>query len=108
MPTFAFWYAVFLFGGAVGATAGATFDNGPALLAGLLGGMALSGWLAQQLASNPASSSPDLETPSGETQQSAQGPDTASTHPVLQEPAIIALPDTFGWPSLPKGMIAGS
>src|SRR5262245_7921762 len=55
MPTFLFWYAVFLVGSAVGATAGSTLGNGFAVLAGLLGGMAVSGWIAERLSSNRSS-----------------------------------------------------
>jgi hypothetical protein len=52
MRTFAFWYAVFLVGSAVGATAGSSCGDGFAVLAGLLAGMALSGWIAERLYTN--------------------------------------------------------
>jgi hypothetical protein len=110
MPTFAFWYAVFLFGGAVGAMVGATFESG---LAGLLGGMALSGWSAQQLSSNRASSSLKPETlliqpPSGETwAKNAESLQFTAAHPGSQKAAFIAaVPDPFGPLPLPKGMHA--
>jgi hypothetical protein len=48
MPIFIFWYAVFLVGSAAGATAGSSFGNGFAVVAGLLSGMAISGWIAEQ------------------------------------------------------------
>jgi hypothetical protein len=52
MATFLFWYAVFLAGSAVGATAGSSFGNSFAVVAGLLGGMAISGWIAEHLTLN--------------------------------------------------------
>jgi hypothetical protein len=52
MATFLFWYAVFLAGSAVGATAGSSFGNSFAVVAGLLGGMAISGGIAEQLLLN--------------------------------------------------------
>jgi hypothetical protein len=116
MPTFAFWYAVFLVGGAVGVAVGATFESGLALLAGLLGGMALSGWSARQLSSNRASYPPKPETlliqpPSGETQSSAQdwaqdaeSVQFAAAHAGLPTGLITAVPDMFGPLHVPKGM----
>jgi hypothetical protein len=35
MPAFAFWYAVLLLGGAVGAAVGSSFDNGLTFIAGV-------------------------------------------------------------------------
>lgn len=55
MRTFAFWYAVFLVGSAVGATAGSSFGSGFAVVAGLLGGMAISGGIAERLYMNRSS-----------------------------------------------------
>jgi len=52
MATFLFWYAVFLAGSAVGATAGSSFGNSFAVVAGLLGGMAISGGIAERLLLN--------------------------------------------------------
>jgi hypothetical protein len=61
MPAFVFWYAVFLMGSAVGATAGSSFGNGFAVVAGLLGGLAISGWIAEQLPLNRGISAPHSE-----------------------------------------------
>src|SRR5690349_14374888 len=104
MPAFAFWYAVFLLGGAVGATAGSSFDNGLALIGGLLGGMALSGLVAGELASKrlflPHSEKSDIQ-PAQVPQALPKGLDRvrfASSHP-----GITAAPDTFGPLWLPKG-----
>lgn len=55
MPAFLFWYAVFLAGSALGAAVGSSFDNGFAVVAGLLGGMAISGWIAEHLSLNRSS-----------------------------------------------------
>jgi hypothetical protein len=55
MPTFVFWYAVFLAGSAFGAAAGSSFGDGFAVVAGLLGGMAISGWIAEHLFLNRSS-----------------------------------------------------
>jgi hypothetical protein len=54
MRTFTFWYAIFLVGSAVGATAGSSFGEF-GVLAGLLGGMTLSGWIAERLYMNRGS-----------------------------------------------------
>jgi hypothetical protein len=61
MPTFVYWYAVFLMGSAVGAPAGSSFANGFAVVGGLLGGIAISGWIAEQLPSNRRASALDSE-----------------------------------------------
>jgi len=45
MLIFAFWYAVFVIGGSVGAAAGSSFGNGFAFVAGLLSGIVISGWI---------------------------------------------------------------
>ena len=107
MPTFAFWYAVFLFGGAVGATAGSSLGNGLAVVAGLLGGMALSAWVAQRLCPKRLLSSPNSEKRAIQPALSAppgspKGLDRvrfASAHP-----DVTATPDLFGPLWLPKGI----
>jgi hypothetical protein len=113
MPTFAFWYAVFLFGGGVGATAGLSSGNGLALIAGLLSGMALSGWVAQQLCSKRLSAllypqKSAIQPAWNPPQASPQGLDRvgfASSRPGPQTPETsTALSDTFGPLWLPKGM----
>jgi hypothetical protein len=71
MPTFVFWYLVFLIGSTVGTTAGSSFDGGFAFVAGLISGMAISGWIAAQLSSNRWSSAPDPEKPLVQPKQSA-------------------------------------
>ena len=107
MPTFASWYAVFLFGGAVGVTAGSSFGNGLVFIASLLGGMALSGCVAQQLCpkrlfSSSNSEQRTIQPASSTPQASAKGLNRvrfASAHP-----GVTATPDTFGPLWLPKGM----
>jgi hypothetical protein len=106
MPTFVFWYVVFLVGSAVGATAG---SNGFAAVAGLLGGMAISGWIAEQLPSNR--SAPDPEKPLVQPKQTAtltQGMERirfASASLSLEASETTAAEhDTLGVFSLPKGM----
>jgi hypothetical protein len=107
MPTIAFWYAVFVFGGAVGATVGASFGNGLVFIAGLLGGMALSGWVAQQLCSKHLLSFSHFEKPAiqpalSAPQGSAKGLDRVRF--ASARPGLTATPDTFGPLWLPKGM----
>jgi hypothetical protein len=113
MPSFAFWYAVFLLGGGVGATAGLNSGNGLAPIAGLLSGMALSGWVAQQLCSKRLSAlaypqKGAIQPAWNAAQASLQGLDRvgfASARPGLQTPGTRTVaPDTFGPLWLPKGM----
>ena len=110
MPTFAFWYAVFLVGSTVGATAGSSFGDGFALVAGLLSGMAISGWVAEQLSAKRWSSASRPEKPLVQTEQSAtpaQGLERirfAST-PLNVEPSTMdSEHNNLGTFSLPKGM----
>jgi hypothetical protein len=111
MPTFVFWYAVFLVGSAVGATAGSSFGNGFTVVAGLLGGMAISGWIAQQLPSKGWSSVPDPEklvVQPKQTATPAQGLERIrfASAPLCLEAfkTTAAEHDTLGAFSLPKGM----
>jgi hypothetical protein len=119
MPTFLFWYAVFLVGSAVGATVGSSLGDGYAVLAGLLGGMAVSGWIAEQLLlsrpSAPSSEKPLVQpSPSVQPSQSAAAPQglervrfaSASGSPGLEGSEMKAAEHgTFGGAfSLPKGM----
>jgi hypothetical protein len=111
MPTFVFWYAVFLMGSAAGATAGSSFGNGLAVMAGLLGGMAISGWIAGQLPSNRRASEPDSEKSLIQPKQTtmpAQGLERirfASASPSVDASETTAAEhDTLGAFSLPKGM----
>jgi hypothetical protein len=109
MPNFAFWYAVFLFGGAVGVTVGSSFDNGLALIAGLLAGMAISGWIGEQLSSNrwSSASNPEKLGQPVATQALAQGLERirfASAPLELKAPETMAAElHTLGSFSLPKG-----
>jgi hypothetical protein len=109
MPTFVFWYVVFLVGSAVGATAGSSFGNGFAVVAGLLGGMAISGWIAEQLPSNRSAPSP--EKPLVQPKQTAtpkQGMErirfASASLSVEASETTAAEHDTLGVFSLPKGM----
>jgi hypothetical protein len=111
MPTFMFWYAVFLVGSAVGATAGSTFDNGFAVVAGLFGGTAISGWIAQQLPSKGWSSVPDPEKLFVQPKQT--GTPALGLERIRFASASLSLEafrttaaehDTLGAFSLPKGM----
>jgi hypothetical protein len=115
MPNFAFWYAVFLFGGAVGVTVGSCFGNGLALIAGLLAGMAISGWIGKRLSSNrwSSASASNPEKPLGQPEPSAtkalaQGLERirfASAPLELRAPETMAAElHTLGSFSLPKGM----
>jgi hypothetical protein len=110
MLTFVFWYAVFLIGSAVGATAASSFGNGFAVVVGLLSGMAISGWIVEQLPSNLWSSAPDPEKPLVQpkhTATPAQGLKRirfASASPSLSSETTAAEHDTLGAFSLPKGM----
>jgi hypothetical protein len=111
MPTFLFWYAVFLAGSAVGATAGSSFGNGFAVVAGLLGGMAISGWIAESLSLNWSSGiylAKPLLRPE-QTSAVAQGLERirfASSSQGLEASEVKgAERDTLGGAfSLPKGM----
>jgi len=111
MPTFLFWYAVFLIGGAVGVTAGSGFGNSLGVVAGLLGGMAISGWIARQLPLK-RSSGVCPEKPLIQPKQTAtavQGLERiriASASQDLEAPETKAAGrDTLGGAfSLPKGM----
>ena len=111
MPTFVFWYAVFLIGSAVGATAGANFYSGFAVVAGLLIGMAISGWIAEQLPSNRWFSAPKSENPLFQPKQiatSAQGLErirfVAGSLSLEASETKAAVHDSLGAFSLPKGM----
>ena len=121
MPTFLFWYAVFLIGSAVGATVGSSLGDG--FLAGLLGGMAVSGWIAERLTLNWLSATSPEKT-SVQPRQSTAGPQglervqlaSASASPGLEASGLeasgpeasetkAAKHDAFGGAfSLPKGM----
>ena len=111
MATFLFWYAVLLAGSAVGATAGSSFGNGFAVVAGLLGGMAISGWIAERLSSK-GSSAADPAKPliqPEQTSTAAQGLERirfASVSQRLEGSEVKAAEcDTLGGAfSLPKGM----
>jgi hypothetical protein len=110
MPTFVFWYAVFLIGSAVGATAGANFYSGFAVVAGLLIGMAISGWIAEQLPSNrwsPADTEKPLDQPK-QIATSAQGLErirfVAGSLSLEASETKAAVHDSLGAFSLPKGM----
>jgi len=120
MPTFVFWYAVFLAGSAVGATAGSSFGNGFAVVAGLVGGMAISGWFAKHLRWNRFSAScpakpliqPDQTKPLIQPDQTApavQGLERVRFASASQRLEVsetkAAERDTLGGAfSLPKGM----
>ena len=106
MPAFAFWYAFFLLGSAVGATVGLSFNSALAFVIGLLGGMALSGLVARQLSSTrlllPDSEKHEIQPALQASQTLPKGRDRvrfASAHP-----GLAATPDTFGPLWLPKGM----
>jgi hypothetical protein len=111
MRTFAFWYAVFLVGSAVGATAGSSFGNGFAVVAGLLGGMVISGGIAERLQMNRSSAicpEKPLVRPK-QTATAAQGLERirfASASPGLETSETKAVEhDTLGAAFyLPKGM----
>ena len=111
MPTFVFWYAVFLAGSAVGATAGSSFGNGFACVAGLLGGIAISGWVAEQLTkkrSSAAYPAKPLIQPQ-QTSRAAQGLDrirfaSGSQGPKVSEVKGAGGASLGGSFSLPKGM----
>jgi predicted lipid-binding transport protein (Tim44 family) len=111
MPTFAFWYAVFLAGSAAGATAGSAFGNGFAFMAGLLGGLAISGWIADHLLLNRSSATcpaKPLIQPS-QTPPAAQGLErirfaSASQRPEVSETKAAERDTVGGAFSLPKGM----
>jgi hypothetical protein len=110
MATFLFWYAVFVVGSAVGAAAGSSFDNGFAVVAGLFGGMAISGWIAERLTLKRFSGTrPEKLLVQPQTGTTAQGIERirfASASPGVEgletkdiKPAIFA-----GAFTLPKGM----
>jgi hypothetical protein len=111
MPTFVFWYAVFLAGSAVGATAGSSFGNGFAVVAGLVGGMAISGWFAKHLRWNRFSAScpakpliqPDQTAPAVQGLERVRFASASQRLEVSETKA--AERDTLGGAfSLPKGM----
>ena len=111
MPTFVFWYAAFLIGSAVGATAGSTFGNGFDLTAGLLGGMVISGWIAQQLPWNRHTAVRDSEKswvqpePTTTPAQGLKRIQFAAASPRVEpSDTAAAKHDTLGPFSLPKGM----
>jgi hypothetical protein len=110
-PTFVFWYPVFLVGSAVGATAGSGFDSGFAFVAGLLSGMAISGWIAARLSADRWSLAPDPEKPLVQPKQSAapaQGQERIrfASAPLNLEASKTtgAGHDILGSFSIPKGM----
>src|SRR5262245_47925267 len=111
MATFLYWYVAFLAGSAVGATAGSSFGNGFAVVAGLLGGMAISGWIAGHLRLNRSSgtcAAKPLLRPE-QTSTAAQGLERvrfASASQGLEGIDVKAAErDTLGGAfSLPKGM----
>jgi hypothetical protein len=112
MRAFAFWYVVFLFGGALGATAGLSLGGGLALIPGLLGGMAFVGWLAQELLWKRWSSSPNsteliihpaFKAPQA-LEQGLGRVRSASASPIIQEMGTSPIPASFGSFSLPNGM----
>jgi hypothetical protein len=111
MPTFAFWYAAFLVGSAVGVTAGSSFGNWFAVVAGLLSGMVISGLIAKQLPSNRWFSAPKSEIPLFQPKQivaPAQGRERirfASASLSLEaSKSTAAEHDPLDAFSLPKGM----
>jgi hypothetical protein len=76
MPTFLFWYLVFLVGAIIGATVGSSFGNSFGLVAGLLSGIAISGWIAEQLRSIRWSSATNAEKPLVQPKPSETQPPT--------------------------------
>jgi hypothetical protein len=111
MPTFLFWYAVFLAGSAVGATVGSSLGDGFAFVAGGLGGMAISGWIAQHLSLNRSSATDPAKSllEPEQTSTAAQGLERvrfASASQGLEASEVKgAGRDTLGGAfSLPKGM----
>jgi hypothetical protein len=111
MTTFLFWYAVFLAGSAVGATAGSSFGNGFAFVVGGLGGMVISGWIAERLSSSRSSSADPAKSlvQPEQTSTAAQGLErvryASASQGLEASEARAAGRDTLGGAfSLPKGM----
>lgn len=111
MATFLFWYAVFLAGSAVGATAGSSLGNGFAVVAGLFGGMVISGWIAEHVTLNRSSATDPAKalTRPEQTSTAAQGLErvrfASASRGTESSEVKAAERDTLGGAfSLPKGM----